>query len=231
LTHVVEVQDEATNAWFEAFVDAATGELVSVTDFVAQATYRVVPIYNEYPTDGFETLVNPEDKSASPLGWLSTDGVNFNNFTAGNNAIAAIGSATAPQTAPDEFVYPYTNGADPVTASQKNAAIVNAFYVVNSVHDITYKYGFTEATFNFQQNNTVRAGLGNDRVTVSVQDPSGTNNANFATPADGTSGRMRMYLWTITNPRRDGSLENDIVVHEMTHGVTNRYVEQQLMIV
>jgi hypothetical protein len=38
LTHVVEVQDEKTNAWFEAFVDAASGELVSVTDFVAQAT-------------------------------------------------------------------------------------------------------------------------------------------------------------------------------------------------
>jgi extracellular elastinolytic metalloproteinase len=116
---------------------------------------------------------------------------------------------------------------------------VNAFYIVNSVHDISYKYGFTEATFNFQQTNIASGGKGNDRVTVSVQDASGTNNANFATPADGSSGSMRMYLWTTTTPGRDGrltgpihecpisdddigSLENDIVVHEMTHGITNR---------
>lgn len=33
---------------------------------------------------------------------------------------------------------------------------------------------------------------------------------------------MRMFLWTLTNPFRDGALENDIVVHENTHGITNR---------
>lgn len=38
----------------------------------------------------------------------------------------------------------------------------------------------------------------------------------------GQSGRMRMFLWDHTNPRRDGALENDIVVHENTHGITNR---------
>jgi extracellular elastinolytic metalloproteinase len=57
---------------------------------------------------------------------------------------------------------------------------------------------------------------------ISVQDSSGTNNANFATPADGSSGQMRMFLWTTTSPGRDGAVENDIVAHEMTHGVTNR---------
>ena len=31
-----------------------------------------------------------------------------------------------------------------------------------------------------------------------------------------------MFIWTITNPNRDGSLENDIPVHEMTHGLTTR---------
>jgi extracellular elastinolytic metalloproteinase len=31
-----------------------------------------------------------------------------------------------------------------------------------------------------------------------------------------------MYIWDSTNPRRDGAMENDIVVHEMTHGITNR---------
>jgi extracellular elastinolytic metalloproteinase len=219
---VVEVQDDAANTWFEAFVDAATGELVSVTDFVAQATYRVLPIWKEYPTDGLETLVNPEDKVASPYGWLSTDGVNFNNFTAGNNAIAAIWADTAPATAADEFVYPYAVGEDVSTASQKRAAIVNAFYVVNTVHDISYRYGFTEATFNFQKTNIAHAGMGNDRVVISVQDSVGVDNAYFSTPADGSAGRMVMFMWDYFTPLRDGSLENDIVAHEMTHGITNR---------
>ena len=31
-----------------------------------------------------------------------------------------------------------------------------------------------------------------------------------------------MFLWDLTNPMRDGSLENDIVIHEYTHGLTNR---------
>ena len=38
----------------------------------------------------------------------------------------------------------------------------------------------------------------------------------------GQSGVCKMYIWNSTNPRRDGAMENDIVVHEMTHGITNR---------
>jgi extracellular elastinolytic metalloproteinase len=38
LTHVVQIQNDATGVWYEAFVDAHSNELVSVTDFVARAT-------------------------------------------------------------------------------------------------------------------------------------------------------------------------------------------------
>ncbi len=31
-----------------------------------------------------------------------------------------------------------------------------------------------------------------------------------------------MFLWDHTNPMRDGALENDIVSHENTHGISNR---------
>ncbi|KAJ2295724.1 hypothetical protein IWW55_005352, partial [Coemansia sp. RSA 2706] len=34
--------------------------------------------------------------------------------------------------------------------------------------------------------------------------------------------RMRMYVWTMTSPRRDGDFEQDIVAHEYTHGISNR---------
>ena len=38
LTHVFQVANEEANTWYEAFVDAQTGDLVSVTDFVAKAS-------------------------------------------------------------------------------------------------------------------------------------------------------------------------------------------------
>lgn len=34
---------------------------------------------------------------------------------------------------------------------------------------------------------------------------------------------MQMFLWTAPNPDRDGDLDNSIVVHEYTHGISNRY--------
>jgi hypothetical protein len=31
-----------------------------------------------------------------------------------------------------------------------------------------------------------------------------------------------MFIWDLADPRRDGAMENDILVHELTHGITNR---------
>lgn len=38
LTHVVQIQNDETGAWLEAFVDAHSGDLVTVTDFVTKAS-------------------------------------------------------------------------------------------------------------------------------------------------------------------------------------------------
>jgi extracellular elastinolytic metalloproteinase len=38
LTHVVQIQNDQAGTWYEAFVDAHSGELLSVTDFVAEAS-------------------------------------------------------------------------------------------------------------------------------------------------------------------------------------------------
>jgi hypothetical protein len=38
----------------------------------------------------------------------------------------------------------------------------------------------------------------------------------------GQPGVCKMFIWDSAKPRRDGAMENDIVVHEMTHGITNR---------
>jgi len=72
----------------------------------------------------------------------------------------------------------------PEDPTNLNAARTNAFYVANVVHDFAYRYGFTESAFNFQIANNGKGGRGNDRVLISVQDASGKNNANFATPPE-----------------------------------------------
>jgi extracellular elastinolytic metalloproteinase len=65
----------------------------------------------------------------------------------------------------------------------------------NMIHDVFYRYGFDEEAGNFQANNYGNPGLGNDEVYAQALDGSGTDNANFSTPADGGHGRMQMYVW------------------------------------
>lgn len=121
-------------------------------------------------------------------------------------------------------------GDDPLTAQAQRGASIQMFYIMNRYHDELYLRGFNEAARNFQHDNFGRnPGGGNanaiagvDRVSSEGQDSSGTNNANFSTPADGTRGRMQMYLWSGPTPDRDGTADADIVIHEVTHGTSNR---------
>ncbi len=100
--------------------------------------------------------------------------------------------------------------------------VTNLFFWSNRYHDRLYELGFTEAARNFQQDNFGRGGLGNDFVRAEAQDFSGTNNANFGTPPDGQLPRMQMFIFTGPNPDRDGDLDQEIVLHELTHGTSNR---------
>lgn len=177
------------------------------------------------------------------LGWL-TDGV---TTTTGNNVDAGldialpngIDAAGRPVAANRNFTYDYNpapgitgaaGSSDPADTNYRWGAVTNLFFWSNRYHDKLYALGFTEAARNFQQNNfgrnpsglTTNAQNGNDRVLAEAQDYGGTNNANFSTPADGSSGRMQMYRWNSTSPNRDGDLDNEIVLHELTHGTSNR---------
>jgi extracellular elastinolytic metalloproteinase len=44
----------------------------------------------------------------------------------------------------------------------------------------------------------------------------------MSTPPDGQAGKIAMFLFDMTKPQRDGSLANDIPMHEFTHGLSNR---------
>jgi len=106
----------------------------------------------------------------------------------------------------------------------RRGAVTHLFYLTNWYHDKLYRLGFDEAAGNFQQTNFSGQGAGGDRVLGDAQDASGTNNANFSTFPDGTSGRMQMYRFTGPTIDRDGALDADVVLHELTHGTSNRLV-------
>jgi hypothetical protein len=117
------------------------------------------------------------------------------------------------------------NQADTTTPNgYQQASVTQLFYLVNRYHDVMYQLGFNEAAHNFQNTNFTGQGLGGDRVSAQAQDCSGTNNANFTTPADGAQPTMQMYLWPSTSGRAmiDGALDADVVLHEHTHGLSNR---------
>lgn len=75
---------------------------------------------------------------------------------------------------------------------------------------------------NFQKTNFGKGGQENDPVIASTQDGSSLNNANFAAPPDGTPGRMRMFIFDSVPQGRDGGLDNGVVIHELTHGLSTR---------
>ncbi|KAG7094663.1 hypothetical protein E1B28_005485 [Marasmius oreades] len=224
LVHAFQVQNDNAGTFYEALVDAHSGELVSVTDFVAEASYRAVPIYKQDITQGLELITNPSLPSASPSGWHYVRGVNT-TVTFGNNVVAYKGATTGTTKQSSSglvFDYTYNPNVGPTAGSNVDAARTNAFYLINAYHDTLYQYGFTESKFNFQYDNLGKGGAGNDPVLVSVQDASGVNNAFFATPPDGQPGQCTTYIFTYTNPNRDSVLSNDIVIHELTHGLSNR---------
>ena len=57
-----------------------------------------------------------------------------------------------------------------------------------------------------------------------AQDGSGVNNANFTVAPDGSSPKIQMFLWTLTDPALDGDFDSGIIVHEYGHGISTRLV-------
>ncbi len=152
------------------------------------------------------TLQNGPISTNDP--WLPPGSVE----TVGNNADAyadlvapdglGSGDYRASTTAAGTFDRTYNTTLPPnASQSQIMAATTQLFYDINFLHDWFYDSGFDEASGNAQQSNYGRGGLENDRLRAEAQDYGGTNNANMATPADGGSPRMQMYVWTANTAR------------------------------
>ncbi|PQJ61788.1 M36 family metallopeptidase [Photobacterium angustum] len=249
LVYVPVKNDELRLAWsfllfthdqrhvYQMLVDANSGELLAYFDQVDEHSYEVFQYPVESPNhatpvNARQIEVNPAASPGSPWAWHDLNATIGDEFTImrGNNVHAYndsnnSGSPTGPE--PDcmagiTCVFPLDFTLPPQDSSE--AATANLFHWNNIIHDITYLYGFDQASGNFQVNQYGAPGAGGDDVMAEAQDGGGMNNANFWTPADGTRPRMQMYLWSYTTPQRDGDFDNAIIVHEYAHGISNRLV-------
>jgi hypothetical protein len=189
--------------WWNLNVDALTGEVLSKNDWISSAAYHVYAQPLESPDAGPRSLeADPADPLGSPLAWHDTDGLPGHEFTdtRGNNVLAQEDAAGRNRNNPRPdagpalvFDFPIDLTQEP--ASYRDAATVNLFYWSNVLHDLFYRYGFDEASGNFQENNYGEPGAEGDELRADAQEGGGFNNATFATPPDGASPRMEMYLW------------------------------------
>ena len=229
----IEIQTTDQQHWYVSHVSTGQNEVRNLIDYVANFSYNVFPMPLESPNDGDrEIVVDPHDLSASPFGWHDTNGAPGSEFTdtRGNNVFAQedhdgddVLGARALGGPALEFDDPLDLTLDPLSYTE--ASVTNLFYWNNVIHDVLYHYGFTEAAGNFQATNYTGQGLPGDEVIADAQDDffnGSVNNANFATPPDGQSGRMQMFLTDTSNPFRDTDLDNGVILHEYGHGVSNR---------
>jgi extracellular elastinolytic metalloproteinase len=241
--------------WYDLFVDASTGAVLDKFDWITEeaigppaGSYDVIPFPAESPLDLPQTtVVGPADPTASPFGWHDTNGAAGAEFTVtkGNNVFAQTdldaNNNPAGEIQPDGgaglvFDWFFDEVLGPYNGENKEASVVNLFHWNNIVHDILYQYGFNEPAGNFQENNYGNGGVGGDPVQADALDGSGTDNANFATPPDGSDPRMQMYRWVspfaqIVTVNSPGGIAGDYVANPSNNGGTANGLTADLALV
>jgi hypothetical protein len=197
--------------------------------------------------------------SASPFAWdVKGENAMPTNTTDGNNAFAVhnwfsndpftVGKELATPSPTRDYRYPWTNQwfgercspavFDTAQRNDIDAARANLFAMHNRMHDWSYRLGFTETTWNLQEDNFKRGGKQNDPEQGNAQAGGVTggpptfaarDNANQITPPDGHAPITNMYLWqpiagSFYAPCVDGDFDMTVVGHEYTHAISNRMV-------
>lgn len=229
---------------YRLLIDAETGDVLlrhARTFYLSDATYNVftgaspAPLSPALPSPATnQALLVPRtlvtigafSTNASPVGWIG----DADNETRGNNVDAHLDrnaddqpDLPRPQAGPGRvFDFPLDLTRGPATYGE--AATVNLFYWCNWMHDRLYELGFDEGAGNYQKDNFGRGGEDNDAVIANAQDGSDVNNARFFAAPDGISGRIEMFVFDGPDPDRDGDFDAEIILHEYTHGLTDRMV-------
>ena len=236
----------------DSFIDAHSGEVVSVINLVDSQLPDTAGglVFANSPDEGVQEWRSFMGDLTVPSAWLAIPGDPKPFSSWGNNAFAG---AEHNLTNPDEiwarrpqymseaidadFSYIFQDsfrisGGQNVD-TDKDAAIANVFYWVNQMHDHYFHLGFDAAAGNFQLMNCFTgdpACVSNDPVVAYVQygwnspNPRFRNNAFFLSSPDGKPGVMAIMVKNLNDYYRDLAFSSEVLIHEYTHGVTNRLV-------
>jgi large repetitive protein len=221
--HNLTVNDEAKKV--------AEADAKPVTNVVNPYTYRVWADIGGVPFDtpagnAVHPKINATPDAVQYTPFAATNDVTLSNFpfsmndpwldagatvTAGNNVDAYVDLLTpnglsgtdfrASVNSGTSFLHVHTPDTAVNTNEQQQGSIQQLFFDNNFLHDWYYDSGFNEAARNAQLLNFGRGGVQGDRILAEGQDFSGRNNANMATPADGASPRMQMFVFDTAAPR------------------------------
>jgi extracellular elastinolytic metalloproteinase len=199
------------------------------------------PLATPFPWD-----VRPAQNQRVTMTSLGNSAHTFEKWNSNNTS--KVGTATATERPGRDYHYAWTNQwleerCDPAVfdSPERNdidAAIANLFVGHNRMHDWAYRLGFTEETFNLQEDNFGLGGVDNDPEMGNAQaggivgGPPGfesRDNANQITPPDGRPPVTNMYLWqpiaaAFYAPCVDGDFDMTVIGHEYTHAISNRMV-------
>lgn len=226
---------ESDSGWYEMVIDARSGELLFRTTYAAHAPEGTV-FTVQNPTLGSPQVVSFAGAPFDNAGWVAdraTAGNNANAYTDLDNDESPDYQTQTPA-APDpnyqHFNFPFTDayvtsgGTDVMT--DRDAAITQAFFRINWLHDYFYTLGFDEPARNFQEDNFGRGGAGGDSMLVEVHNDFNSNpnpeTSNTQSPPDGQNARMELNTGIV-----DSAFDADLVTHEFTHGVGNRIIANQ----
>jgi len=157
VVHGVEYVTDAQYSHIVSVANSAQGVTTPPSTVNDGSSYLVYPLPYEDPahTPGQQqiSVSNPADALASPFGWHDTNGAAGPEYTItrGNNVHAYQDSQNIDHSSGDEpnggagldFQLPIDLTLDPPL--YRDASTVNLFYWNNTIHDIFYHYGFTEA--------------------------------------------------------------------------------------
>ncbi len=230
---------ESPLGWYESVVDAVSGELLYRRNLYRNSGPEGNVFIVQHPgiTGAAQQIVPFNGASFNNNGWVTDRRTSGNNVNAYQDKDGNDASDFQPETpasgdpAYQHFDYTFTDawgstmGTD-ITTDQA-AVVTQLFYYANTYHDYFYGLGFTEANRNFQVDNFGRGGSGNDPVLAEADDSYLTEccNANFGTPADGSSPRMQMFVGKgPDNNWIQRAMNGDTVFHESSHGLSHRLV-------
>jgi extracellular elastinolytic metalloproteinase len=243
--------DAAPDAWYDAVVDATTGRVLRRANLVKSIAGRVFDNYPGAPLGGtqHDVLLDPylAPGATTLIGPFAHAWTDLNDTSASPTVEAPDAGE---EVAPGPYAFdPFTpaenpNGACDAThlcswnhlvanswQTNRRQNAVQAFWYANRFHDhlAATPINFTAASGNFE---------GTDRLIVETDDGANTSaglpdvnhvaNADIATPPDGQSPRMQMFLFRSTADARfrdaNGGDDASVVYHEYTHGLSNRLV-------